>query len=490
MHVCRRWRQVVFASPLYLDLRILCTARTPVGENLSFWPALPIAIDFGYNSNAWHGNNAYMHNIMTALEHVDRVCDISLHATGSELEKITTVMQEPFPMLTGLAIRSLDGNAPVLPAEFLGGSAPHLQFIHMLGIPFPTLPALLLSTGDLVYLTLFNIPPSDYISPEAFVVGLAALPRLKIFLIGFQSATPSPDRMHPPPVTRTILPALTYFGFKGASEYLEDLVSRIDAPQLDEIHISYLNQLVNFQVNQLARFVNRTVGPKLSQSMYAQVNFCRDRVTFDMSRHANNDRYPNHAITGIVCQGVDWQVSHLAQVLSHVSATLSTVPHLELKTYLYGRQLEGTDDVEWLHLLHQFSTVRTLQVSRELAGHVALALEDLASEAVAQTLPSLDLIYLAGQPASSIESFLAARQLSGLPVTVVETQTEFNEKLKSHVRKYENITHQLRRLLFFVRHSNVSDHRPSQLSGYFVHGGRTCIFCCLHILYGLHCHDT
>ena len=428
VHVCRRWRQVVFLSPIRLDLRILCTARTPVGRNLGIWPALPILINF--DAYRWNGNIASGEdNIVTSLKHVDRVCGISLDATGSKLEKIAKVIQEPFPVLTRLSISSRDGNAPVLPAEFLGGSAPRLQHLNMLRIPFPTLPALLLSTSDLVSLTLCDIPPSGYISPEAFIVGLAALPRLSDFTIEFQLATPHPDRIHPPPVTRTILPALTDFRFKGASEYLEDLVSRVDTPQLDRIQIWYYNQLVDFRVPQLAKFVHRSAGLKLTQSRYAQVNFCNDRVTFDTSRHANHHWYSHSAMTSIICQGADWQVSHLAQVLSHVSATLFTLPHLELTTN-YGRQLDGADDVEWLHLLHQFPTVRTLQVSRELAGHVALALEDLTSQAVTQTLPSLDLIYLAGKPSPSVEKFVAARHLSGRPVTVVETKMEFDRKTR------------------------------------------------------------
>ena len=331
-------------------------------------------------------------------------------------------MQEPFPVLTRLFIQSGDGNVPVLHAEFLGGSAPRLQHINLGGIPFPALPTHLLSTSDLVALTLRDIPPSGYISPKAFVVGLAAKPRLSYFTIEFQSSTPRPDRIHPPPVTRTILPALTTFYLTGASEYLEDLVSRIDAPQLDGIHISYLNQLFDFQVDQLARFVDRTVGPKLSQSRYAEVNFRDYRVNFDMSRHATKDSYHRHGLTSIVCQGIGWQVSHIAQVISHVSATLANVVHLKLWSWLGEvSQLEGADSVDWLHLLHQFPAVQSLRVSKELAGHVAFALEDIPLEAVAQTPPYLDLIYLEGQPASSIEKFVAARLLSGRPVIVVET---------------------------------------------------------------------
>lgn len=90
--------------------------------------------------------------------------------------------------------------------------------------------------------------------------------------------------------------------------------------------------------------------------------------------------------------------------------------------------LEGMDNVDWRNLL-QFSTVQTLQASRELAGHVALALEHM----VPGELPSLDLILLAGQLASSVQRFINARNVSGYPVTVADTEWEFDKRLKSYV---------------------------------------------------------
>ena len=33
VHVCQKWRNVVFQSPLRLHLRILCSTETPVREN-------------------------------------------------------------------------------------------------------------------------------------------------------------------------------------------------------------------------------------------------------------------------------------------------------------------------------------------------------------------------------------------------------------------------------------------------------------------------
>ena len=54
---------------------------------------------------------------------------------------------------------------------------------------------------------------------------LVKLPRLETLVSG-------PDRIDTHPVTRAVLPALTFFRFWGVSEYLEDLVSGIDGPRL------------------------------------------------------------------------------------------------------------------------------------------------------------------------------------------------------------------------------------------------------------------
>ena len=268
-------------------------------------------------------------------------------------------------------------------------------------------------------------------------VGLAALPRLETFIIKFSFSTPRPHQMLPtPPVTRTVLPALTCFEFKGASEYLEDFVARIDSPRLDHIQIDYLNQLVDFQVPQLSHFIDRSVGPKLTPLSRAQIIFSSYGVSFDLWRRVNYPRrklFHDTSLTVIGCEGIDWQVSHMAEFLSHFSTTLPNVVHLELEAMPEGRQLQVTDDVEWPHLLHQFSTVQTLHVSRELAGQVALALEEMTGEMAAEVLPSLDLIYLAGQPASSIEKFVAVRQLSVHPVTPFDTEMGFDESLKSYI---------------------------------------------------------
>ena len=113
--------------------------------------------------------------------------------------------------------------------------------------------------------------------------------------------------------------------------------------------------------------------------------------------------------------------------------TLSHVVHLKLKNYFDHCQLKGIDEIEWMDLFRHFSPVKTLYVDWLFVGPIALALEGIAVEMIAEVLPSLDLIYLAGQRASSIEGFIAARQLSGCSVTVVNTMAEFDERLKSYI---------------------------------------------------------
>ena len=231
VHICRKWRQIIFESPHRLNLQILCTHGTPVKKYLSIWPALPIVIDYPPTKPTIRPNDE--NNILAALEHPGRLSSFKLHTFDlleMKVANILTAMQKLFPVLTHLEIALDQNDVPAISAEFLGGSAPRLKEITLSYFPYPALPTLLLSTTDLVKLDLFYIPPAGYLSPEVVAASLVALPRLETFVIGFRLATSRPDRIHTPPVTRAVLPALTYFRFKGASEYLEDLVTRIDGP--------------------------------------------------------------------------------------------------------------------------------------------------------------------------------------------------------------------------------------------------------------------
>ena len=261
VHVCRRWRSVVFASPKFLDLRLVCGPRTRV-QRTGIWPPLPIILTDTINSPIPRD-----YDFDAAIVHHTRVCEINLHLTRSQLLRLASAMQGQCLALMHLRLDfahfySYPYPAPALPDGFLGGSAPRLQTLELDSIPFPALPKLLLSATDLVRLTLLNIPHAGYFSPEVIVTSLAVLANLRSLTIEFKFRRSSPEERRPltPTLARTVLPALTRFQFLGVTEYLEDFVARIDAPFLDSISITFFHRLI-FDARdtpQLAQFMRRT----------------------------------------------------------------------------------------------------------------------------------------------------------------------------------------------------------------------------------------
>ena len=70
VHVCRRWRKIIFNSPRRLNLRILCTHGSPVRKNLDIWPAFPIDLQLCSQTDLFPTDED---NAIAALEHRDRV---------------------------------------------------------------------------------------------------------------------------------------------------------------------------------------------------------------------------------------------------------------------------------------------------------------------------------------------------------------------------------------------------------------------------------
>ena len=427
-HVCRRWRKIVFASPHRLNLRILCTQRTPVKTDLAIWPAYPIII---YYNNLRITTGDWDSNIIAALEHKDRVRSVNLTLRCSQLGRIAVVMREPFPLLTHLYIADMSSDRlrvrPGLPITFLGGSAPRLRSIILSGVHYPTIPTLLLSASDLVTLRLYRIPSTSYISPQEMIACLAVLYRLETFVIEFQSAvTPVPFLDQIPPITQVVLPALTTFEFRGTSEYLGDLVPRINSSQLDQIHINFFNQLADFQAAQVSQFIDRSLEMRSPVFKHTEITFFSGGASFAMRRPGSST----------IILWIGSQVSHLPQALGQIkiSEILSNDVHLKLEVDPErDSQIEGTFDVQWRHFFLLFSNAKTLHVSRKLSRQMTPALENIAGGIGAEVLPSLDLIWMGGQRESSIQKFVDARSLSDRCVTVISNLTEFNKRLESCV---------------------------------------------------------
>jgi len=416
VHVCRQWRHVVFASPRRLNLRLLCTNRTPAQNMLDVWSQLPIVIEFDPN-HVPISRPQDTRNMIAALKLHNRVCEIDFwyHMPNLLLRKVGAIT-EPIPALTHLTLESRDKRAPHLPNSFLGGSAPRLRFLQLGGIPFPALSNLLLSTHDLVTLNLSDIPHSGYIPPEEMVITLSTLTRLQELTLEFRSPRSPADRAsrHPLPITCVALPALTSLSFKGDSEYLEVVVSRLNTPSLNYITIRFFNQLV-FDMPLLGHFISRTEIFKASNRAVVDIyNWIELRVS---SRRSELLKLV------ISCKPIDWQLSSIAQVCS---SCLSPLPTLERLAILHHPRRGWQDDIEnlqWLELLHPFTSVKKLVLYKKIVGLVAPALQELTGETATEVLPALQSLLLkrprrSGPINKAIAQFVAARQISGHPVAI------------------------------------------------------------------------
>ncbi|KAI0245595.1 hypothetical protein BJV78DRAFT_280252 [Lactifluus subvellereus] len=419
VHVCQRWRYVMFASPLRLDLCLLCTSKTPVRETLDVWPPLPIEIHLLRPCD-----DSDVDNVTAILEHCDRVRGIwILNQTSPQLERLLTVMQEPFPALTILQLDlSTDETALALPDMFLGGFASRLQSFFLRDIPLSGFQRLSFFTSDPSRLSLVGIPHTGYISPEAMVTCLSSLTRLTDLGIEFESPASRSDRRgrRPPPLTRVILPALEELRFRGVSEYLEDLVARIDAPRLHSLRIFFFNQVI-FGIQQLPYFICRT--GMLRPYNRAEVIFGHPSVNIVLQLPELS--YPYQQLTlGISCRAVDWQVWSMAQICNQISFLPSIVEQLDIQfSHLESTWQVDMEDTQWLELFRAFTAVRTLRIRRELQPLIMPSLQELAGERATEVLPALDSLYLedyepSGSDQQAINPFIAARQRSDHPVAV------------------------------------------------------------------------
>ncbi len=212
VHVCRRWRSLVFESPHRLNLQLFCTPQTPLRDTLDVWPALHLIIQ---------GTTTFssdVDDIIVALGHSNRVCEVTLwNLSGWELDEVLAAMQVPFPEMTNIFLHCEDEMPPVIPDSFLGGSAPRLRVFKLTGIPFPGLPKLISSATHLDELHLWSSPHAGYISPEAMVAVLSVSSSLKTLSLGFESHKTRPDwgSRRPPLLKRSVILSLTCLVFKG-----------------------------------------------------------------------------------------------------------------------------------------------------------------------------------------------------------------------------------------------------------------------------------
>ena len=220
-----------------------------------------------------------------------------------------------------------------------------------------------------------------------------------------------PESRLPPPLTRSVLPALKNFDFQVTSEYLEDFLARVDAPALYSIKIEFLDRHV-FDIQQLARFIGRTPMP---ETLEAYLSCYDGGLGLDFLS------------SGYIELRTPYQLSDLER-----SFLMSTLPPLSTVERFYFRhrgpssinENHSSKNTDWLELFRPFTALKELHLRHDrFSPFTVPVLQALVGECVTEVLPTLQGIFLPefklSRPINeAIKQSVTARQLSGYPLTV------------------------------------------------------------------------
>ena len=409
-HVCQKWRQIIFKSPLGLRLQLHCTYGTPILKTLGYWPPFPLVVNYGAIHRPPTPEDE--DNIMAALEHADRVRSISFTASSSLLNKLSTI-SKPFLGLEELVLLSKDNSKLALPSAFWWGH--RLRTLRSTRVAFASLPQLLSPSQNLVDIQLDEIPSVGYFSPEAFANTLCGMTQLQTLSLHFLSLPPRRKypTLPPMPGDRVVLPVLTHFKYRGISKYLDILVARIDAPHLRDFDIRFFSQ-PTLDVSQLGGFITRVESWR--SPLRADILSSRGAISISFTR-------PRDTRLGlqISCEQLDWQLSSISQICDQFSSFISSVEALDIKTVGPLRVPDDMDNDQWLQLFRAFDGAKYVYVPGEFVTDILHVLR-LADEGHDVVLPALHRLYVREHTAvaiqDSVDPLISQRELSGHPVRI------------------------------------------------------------------------
>jgi len=389
-------------------------------RNLDFWPALPIVVQYGGfptpdpPSSAPDDDN----NILAALKHPDRVFSIGLTITSSLLSKLFAINQ-PFSNLEEMVLMSPDNVHLTLPGNLQWGT--RLRSLHSTRIAIPALPQLLSSSKHLVDLQLHEVPSIGYFSPQAFANALNGMTQLQSLSLHFLSPTSCHSLVGVSPFSeeRVVLPALFDFKFRGTSDYLNTLVTRIDTPRLADIQVRFFHQLI-FDLSQLARFINR-IDAQRSHRRVDVVSSERSISICFTQPGASNIRLGLQ----VSCEQLDWQLASITQFCDQFSPFLHRIEDLGFYTTRHSSERDDVDGEQWLDLIRAFGDTKDFRVAGGLATKVLGALRPDHGEHTTvfpslRTLGVPELGEMRGQLWEAVQSFIAPYEHSGRVVKIYQ----------------------------------------------------------------------
>jgi hypothetical protein len=363
VHICRKWRRIIFSSQQSLHLRLFCTPGTPVLNALRCWPALPIVIQYGGSPSSYPPAPEDEDNIVAALDQFDRVSSITLTVTKPLLAKLSAI-QWRFSELENLVLLCSNDVPLTLSSDFLRESREsRLRTLHLTRTAFPSLPQLLVLSTGLVDLQLHEISNLGYISPETFADAMSRMSHLRTLSLHFLSSTSCPNYtgLPPNPSDRVILPALTDLEYRGSSKYLDSLAAKIDAPLLGNIHITFFSQLPPLpspmELSHLVKFINRIVVQKSYRR--ADLQFSTHAVSISFTK----PEWPTRFELQVSCILFSEQLSYMGLICDGLFVSrIEAIEHLRV-CVTRPTSRHGHNDREWRKILRHFRNTKWASVA-------------------------------------------------------------------------------------------------------------------------------
>lgn len=421
LHVCRRWRCVMLASPSRLNLCLLFKHRIPLTRMLTDSPPLPLIVTFDF-----YGHDK--ESILLALQHHERLYSISLRELGSKQLDLLTALDKDFLSLETLSLSSKYPDTEVvgvLPEDFV---APRLRVCHLRSIALSTESLLLTNATSLVSLRLERLPASDFFSPEYLVERISGMPRLENLSIGLLHLPlprPEMESQHVPD-PRVVLPSLSRLTFRGPSNYLESLLARISTPLLRDLRVKFTGGPT-------------LIVPRVSEFLQMQnLNFHMVEVSFSSTFIAITyySGQPSVALPYFLFgthnqDGGQWlphqQLAVVIRMCGAVAPFLPVVDCLALKfsdhyePSWFCNPFKVDDSALWHGFLRLFGGVKTLCVDKALAWSLTDALRRDNEPVVKELLPMLSEIIIMSKKDPShtpLALFVSDCCLAGQPITL------------------------------------------------------------------------
>ncbi|KAI9454460.1 hypothetical protein BJY52DRAFT_1213673 [Lactarius psammicola] len=451
IQVCRTWRHLILASPTRLDLHLVCTYGTPVTTMLTHSPPLPLIIYYPGGLGDAAGKDG--EDVRFLLQHRERVCRIHIGAPTASLLGLVNAMDGEYPALQHLVIRShtekktgaASGTGLELPTKL---QAPLLRRLTLSDVRLTAGSELLRSAEGLVTLELQDIADSPEVHPAHLVAQLARMAQLERLVVHFRTALPNhavKRALSGARTTRATLPRLKLLSFRGGSAYLEGVLARISAPNLQTFFLDFFAQLT-FDLPCLVHFIRAAQAQV--QGNGARFQFHAAELHFDAknacvlldSRATDRGRAgsprTNPVQLRVSCRALEWELAALAQICGALAPLFARVEGLTLGLHTSHPNRNSdpaadadadldldADRVQWHALLRAFGATKTLQLAGPRAAHLLRELLPLPAEllpALQELLPGDD-----GGPGAAeggeggLAAFTAEREAAGFPVRVV-----------------------------------------------------------------------